>query len=202
MQVREGSAGTAATIPRPRAVQGEGPAPGSRQVGGSIGKGQVKAAGLEEGVVGQGKGGSHRKEGGRVCVKDCPEAALQLLTKRMEWAFSPLMDASSVTLRSTSLPTPEKRLQPLRAQEWPPKGGRTSLQEPPRLGGNELSFPARYLVREVEPAICSRIRVTSGEGRVGSGMRPARVPHRAQRGADSTVHLPAQEGAGRGEVGR
>lgn len=65
MQVREGSAGTAATIPGPRAVQGEGPAPGSRQVGGSIGKGQVRAAGLEEGVVGQGKGGSHRKEGGR-----------------------------------------------------------------------------------------------------------------------------------------
>ena len=38
----------------------------------------------------------------RVCVEDCSKAALQLLTKRTEWAFSLLMDASSVTLRSVS----------------------------------------------------------------------------------------------------
>ena len=38
----------------------------------------------------------------RVCMEDYSEAALQLLTKQTEWAFSPLMDASSVTLRSVS----------------------------------------------------------------------------------------------------
>ena len=38
----------------------------------------------------------------RVCVEDCSKAALQLLTKQTEWAFSLLMDASSVTLRSVS----------------------------------------------------------------------------------------------------
>ena len=65
MQVREGPAGTAPNIPGPRAVQCEGPAPGSRQVGGSIRKGQVRVARLEKGVVGEGAGGSHRKEGGR-----------------------------------------------------------------------------------------------------------------------------------------
>lgn len=114
--------GTAPNIPGPRAVQGEGPVPGSWQVGGSIRKGQVRAAGLEEGGVGQGAGGQPQ-EGGwqvgpglrlggpsgapnpgvcRVCGEDCPEAALQLLTKRTEQAFSPLMDASSVTRRSVS----------------------------------------------------------------------------------------------------
>lgn len=41
---------------------------------------------------------------------------------------------------STSLPTPEKWLQPHRAQEWPPKGGRTSLQEPPVLAGTSCPF--------------------------------------------------------------
>lgn len=107
-QVREGSVGTAPNIPGPRAVQGEGLVPGSWQVGGSIRKGQVRAAGLEEGGVGQGAGGQPQ-EGGwqvgpglrlggpsgapnpdvcRVCGEDCPEAALQLLTKRTEQAFS------------------------------------------------------------------------------------------------------------------
>ena len=38
----------------------------------------------------------------RVCVEDCSKAALQLLTKQTEWAFSLLMDASSVTLRTVS----------------------------------------------------------------------------------------------------
>lgn len=114
--------GTAPKIPGPRAVQCEGPAPGSRQVGGSIRKGQVRVARLEEGVVGQGAGGQPQEGrwqvgpglrlGGRsgapnpgvyrVCVEDCCKAALQLLTKQTEWAFSLLMDASSVTLRSVS----------------------------------------------------------------------------------------------------
>ena len=38
----------------------------------------------------------------RVCVEGCSKAGLQLLTKLTEWAFSVLMDASSVTLRSVS----------------------------------------------------------------------------------------------------
>ena len=57
--------GTAPNIPGPRAMQCEGPAPEYWQVGGSIRKGQVRVARLEEGVVGQGAVGSHRKEGGR-----------------------------------------------------------------------------------------------------------------------------------------
>ena len=65
MQVREGPTWTAPNIPTPRAVQCEGPGPGSRQVGGSIRKGQVRAARVGEGVVGQGAVGSHRKEVGR-----------------------------------------------------------------------------------------------------------------------------------------
>ena len=63
--MREGFVGTAPKISGPRAVQCEGPAPGSRQVGGSIRKGQVRVARLEEGVVGQGARVSHRKEDGR-----------------------------------------------------------------------------------------------------------------------------------------
>ena len=39
-------------IPGPRAVQGEGLALGSRQVGGSSREGRVRVAGLEEGGVG------------------------------------------------------------------------------------------------------------------------------------------------------
>ena len=63
--MRVGSVGTVPNIPGPRDVQCEGPAPRSRQVVGSIRKGQVRVARLEEGVVGQGARVSHRKEDGR-----------------------------------------------------------------------------------------------------------------------------------------